>query len=79
MTCMFVPMCLLVLCHSERCFLACDFSTVSAVQHPACAIMLCISLISALLLKAKWQIPDLCSFLSAYFSGAEINLSGRLV
>lgn len=39
-TCLFVPVCLLVLCHSERCFLACDFSTVSVVHHPACVLKL---------------------------------------
>lgn len=79
MACGFVPVCLLVLCHSERCFLAYDSSTVSAVQHPACVIRLCVSLISAFLFKVKWQIPDLWSFPSAYLSRAEINLSGRLV
>lgn len=79
MTCLLVHMCLLVLCRSERCFLACNYSTVSAVQHPACVIRLCVSLISALVFKVKWHIPDLCGFPSAYLSRAGINLSGRLV
>lgn len=71
--------CMLELCHSGRSLSACNSSTIAAVQHPACGIRLCVSLILALVFKVKRQIPDLRGFPSAYLSGTGINLSRKLM
>lgn len=64
-----------VLWHGGIRLLACNSSTVSTLQHPACVIRFCVSLILALLFNIKLQIIDLCCFLSANLNRTRINFS----